>query len=82
MCRNARGTRAQITNNFVEHRCNRNFDHARYGLQPEHRFFEQHPSVNDPLPNLCISGQLVVKGDIAELKENSVVFEDGQGACA
>ena len=70
---------AQINNNFVEHRCNRNFDHSRYGMKPSHRFFQQHPSVNDPLPNLCISGQLVVKGDIAEVKEKSIVFDDGLG---
>lgn len=36
-------------------------DHEMYGLKPEHRFFEQHPAVNDAIPNCICSGSVTIK---------------------
>ena len=35
-------------------------DHDLYGLRPEHRFFQQHPAVNDSLANLLASGLITI----------------------
>ncbi|KAF5909731.1 dimethylaniline monooxygenase [N-oxide-forming] 5-like, partial [Clarias magur] len=56
---------------------NQRFDHAMYGLQPKHRLFSQHPTVNDELPNRLISGTIKVKSNVSEFRGNSIVFEDG-----
>uniref|UniRef100_A0A673K5T6 Flavin-containing monooxygenase n=1 Tax=Sinocyclocheilus rhinocerous TaxID=307959 RepID=A0A673K5T6_9TELE len=48
-----------------------------YGLQPAHRVFSQHPTVNDDLPNRILSGTVSVKPNVKEFRGSSVVFEDG-----
>ncbi|NXJ68874.1 FMO5 monooxygenase, partial [Rostratula benghalensis] len=62
---------------FMERKLNARFDHALYGLQPRHRIFDQHPTVNDDLPNRIISGRVRVKPNIQEFTETSAIFEDG-----
>ncbi|XP_071005608.1 flavin-containing monooxygenase 5-like isoform X1 [Oncorhynchus clarkii lewisi] len=62
---------------MMEKKLNRTFDHRLYGLQPKHRFFAQIPVVNDDLPGRIISGRVLVKPNIREIKGSSVVFEDG-----
>ncbi|KAF4799785.1 hypothetical protein TURU_050468 [Turdus rufiventris] len=42
----------------MEKKLNARFDHSRYGLKPKHRVFQQHPTVNDDLPNRIISGRV------------------------
>ena len=49
-----------IVNDFMEHRLQQRMDHDLYGLRPNHRFFEQHPTVNDALCNLLSSGHIVI----------------------
>ncbi|NP_944592.1 dimethylaniline monooxygenase [N-oxide-forming] 5 [Danio rerio] len=66
-----------FVNNMGESRLNKRFDHKLYGLQPEHRFFSQHPMVNDDLPNRILSGTVSVKPNVQEFRGSSVVFEDG-----
>ncbi|XP_029818121.1 dimethylaniline monooxygenase [N-oxide-forming] 5 isoform X1 [Manacus vitellinus] len=66
-----------ITNFFMERKMNARFDHRLYGLKPQHRIFDQHPTVNDDLPNRIISGRVRVKPNIQEFTETSVIFEDG-----
>ncbi|XP_027514284.1 dimethylaniline monooxygenase [N-oxide-forming] 5-like isoform X1 [Corapipo altera] len=66
-----------ITNFFMERKLNARFDHTLYGLKPQHRIFDQHPTVNDDLPNRIISGRVRVKPNIQEFTETSVIFEDG-----
>ncbi|XP_056337116.1 flavin-containing monooxygenase 5-like [Danio aesculapii] len=66
-----------FVNNVGEGRLNKRFDHKLYGLQPEHRFFSQHPMVNDDLPNRILSGTVSVKPNVQEFRGSSVVFEDG-----
>ena len=51
------------------------FDHKMYGLKPKHRIFQQHPTINDSLPNRILSGTVKVKGDIERFEENGVVFK-------
>ncbi|XP_010133511.1 PREDICTED: dimethylaniline monooxygenase [N-oxide-forming] 5-like, partial [Buceros rhinoceros silvestris] len=41
------------------------------------RFLEQHPTINDDLPNCIISGRVLVKPNVREFTETSAVFEDG-----
>lgn len=83
----------QLTNAFLERLCNRRCDHELYGLRPEHHFDAAHPTLNDVLPNLLCSGQIVIKvsisrrfctgklprtqGDVKSFTEDSVIFEDG-----
>ncbi|NWV16331.1 FMO5 monooxygenase, partial [Origma solitaria] len=62
---------------FVERKLNTRFDHALYGLKPKHRVLDQHPTVNDDLPNRIISGRVRVKPNIQEFTETSAIFEDG-----
>ncbi|XP_041913817.1 flavin-containing monooxygenase 5-like isoform X1 [Alosa sapidissima] len=61
----------------VEKRLNYRFNHAMYGLQPKHRVYHQHPTINDDLPNRILSGTVQVKPNIKEFRSSSVVFEDG-----
>ncbi|XP_043075496.1 flavin-containing monooxygenase 5-like [Puntigrus tetrazona] len=64
-------------NKLREKQLNKRFDHKLYGLQPVHRVFSQHPTVNDDLPNRILSGTVSVKPNVQEFRGSSVVFEDG-----
>ncbi|OCT85450.1 flavin containing dimethylaniline monoxygenase 5 gene 1 L homeolog isoform X1 [Xenopus laevis] len=68
---------SSLINYIAENKVNQRFDHDNYGLLPTHRFNGQHPTVNDDLPNRIISGQVKIKCNVKEFKENDVVFEDG-----
>ncbi|NXT22841.1 FMO5 monooxygenase, partial [Syrrhaptes paradoxus] len=68
----------QNVGNFIlERKVNTRFNHALYGLQPQHRIFDQHPTINDDLPNCIISGRVLVKPNVQEFTETSAIFEDG-----
>ncbi|NXE75587.1 FMO5 monooxygenase, partial [Cochlearius cochlearius] len=45
---------------FLERKLNARFDHALYGLQPQHRILDQHPTINDDLPNRIIAGMVLL----------------------
>ncbi|XP_034780333.2 flavin-containing monooxygenase 5-like [Acipenser ruthenus] len=66
-----------LLNWIGERKINTRFDHSLYGLQPEHRLFSQHPTVNDDLPNRILSGRVQVKPNVSEFRSASVVFQDG-----
>jgi len=66
-----------LVNLIMEHRCNSRFDHANYGLLPKHRFNQQHPMINDDLPNRIACGSLIVKPDIKRMTSHGVEFVDG-----
>ncbi|NXN94440.1 FMO5 monooxygenase, partial [Rhinopomastus cyanomelas] len=66
-----------ISSFFLERKVNSRFNHALYGLQPQHRILEQHPTINDDLPNRIISGRVLVKPNVQEFTETSAIFEDG-----
>uniref|UniRef100_A0A6Q2WXL8 Flavin-containing monooxygenase n=1 Tax=Esox lucius TaxID=8010 RepID=A0A6Q2WXL8_ESOLU len=61
----------------IENKVNQIFNHRLYGLQPKHGFFAQIPVVNDDLPGRIISGRVLIKPNIREVRGSSVVFEDG-----
>jgi len=66
-----------IMANFAKKGANQRFDHRKYGLQPDHGIFQQHPMVNDDLPLRMMTGKLVIKPNVKVVKETSVIFDDG-----
>uniref|UniRef100_A0A8C7FT75 Flavin-containing monooxygenase n=1 Tax=Oncorhynchus kisutch TaxID=8019 RepID=A0A8C7FT75_ONCKI len=60
-----------------ENKINQRFNHSLYSLQPKHRLFSQHPTVNDELPNRILSGTVQVKPNIRRLQGSSIEFDDG-----
>ncbi|KAJ1173082.1 hypothetical protein NDU88_004923 [Pleurodeles waltl] len=66
-----------VINWLAEKKLNRRFDHANYGLKPQHGLLNQHPMVNDDLPNRIISGTVLVKPNVREFTETAAIFEDG-----
>uniref|UniRef100_A0A4X2JX45 Flavin-containing monooxygenase n=1 Tax=Vombatus ursinus TaxID=29139 RepID=A0A4X2JX45_VOMUR len=67
----------RITNNQLEKKLNSRFNHAHYGLQPQHRYSGFHPTVSDDLPNHIISGKVLVKPNVKEFTKTAAIFEDG-----
>ncbi|KAG1649599.1 Dimethylaniline monooxygenase [N-oxide-forming] 5 [Nymphon striatum] len=63
-----------LTSTKLENDINQKFDHKLFGLKPKHRVLEQHPVVNDDLPNRIISGRIKVKGGIDHVTKDSVYF--------
>ncbi|XP_030061708.1 dimethylaniline monooxygenase [N-oxide-forming] 5 [Microcaecilia unicolor] len=68
---------SSLVNWLAELKLNRRFDHANYGLKPQHRVFSQHPMVNDDLPNRILSGTVLVKPNVKKFTETAAIFEDG-----
>ncbi|KAK8762537.1 hypothetical protein V5799_026194 [Amblyomma americanum] len=64
-----------VSNDYVENILNGYFNHEVYGIKPKHRYNAQHPTVNDALPNLILSGKVQVKKNIVEFTEEGVLFE-------
>ncbi|XP_077560960.1 flavin-containing monooxygenase 5-like [Haemaphysalis longicornis] len=64
-----------VSDDFVEGILNASFNHEAYGLKPKHRYSSQHPTVNDALPNLILSGKVRVKKNIVEFTEDGVLFD-------
>ncbi|XP_022364125.1 dimethylaniline monooxygenase [N-oxide-forming] 1 isoform X2 [Enhydra lutris kenyoni] len=52
------------------------FNHANYGLIPENRTQLREPVLNDELPGRIITGKVLIKPSIKEVKENSVIFNN------
>uniref|UniRef100_A0A915EL25 Flavin-containing monooxygenase n=1 Tax=Ditylenchus dipsaci TaxID=166011 RepID=A0A915EL25_9BILA len=67
-----------VTNDFMEHRLQQRMDHDLYGLRPAHRFFQQHPTVNDSLANLLASGMITITEDVDSFDENAVIVKGGR----
>ncbi|CAI5452691.1 unnamed protein product [Caenorhabditis angaria] len=67
-----------LANDFMEHRLQQRMDHDLYGLRPDHRFFQQHPTVNDALANLLCAGYITITEDIDTFTENSVIVKGGR----
>lgn len=62
---------------YMENKFNSRVDHDNFGLKPKHRFFSQHPTISDDLPNRIISGRVIMKTNIKRFTETDVFFEDG-----
>ncbi|CAH2312743.1 dimethylaniline monooxygenase [N-oxide-forming] 5-like isoform X2 [Pelobates cultripes] len=41
------------------------------------RYKNQHPTINDDLPNRIMSGSIQIRSNVKEFGENNVVFDDG-----
>ncbi|XP_073449363.1 flavin-containing monooxygenase 5-like [Aquarana catesbeiana] len=67
----------KFSNNFFEKKVNNRVDHDNFGLKPKHRFFSQHPTISDDLPNRIISGKVQMKTNVARFTETDAFFEDG-----
>ncbi|XP_066548230.1 flavin-containing monooxygenase 5 [Amia ocellicauda] len=66
-----------VLNWIGERILNKQYDHHMYALKPQHRLFSQIPVINDDLPFRILSGSVVVKPNVREIRGSSVVFEDG-----
>ncbi|XP_078497711.1 flavin-containing monooxygenase 5-like [Lissotriton helveticus] len=66
-----------ISNSMTEAALNKSFNHSNYGLLPQHRFYSQHPTANDELPNRIMSGHVIVKTNVKMFTETAAIFEDG-----
>ncbi|XGW23743.1 hypothetical protein V3C99_005731 [Haemonchus contortus] len=65
---------------YVQRTINARFDHAAYGLRPEHDVLGAHTTQNDELPIRIASGTIVVKPNIERFTEHDVHFVDGTKA--
>ncbi|XP_068950635.1 flavin-containing monooxygenase 5-like [Petaurus breviceps papuanus] len=66
-----------MINDWAEKKLNFKFNHTDFGLQPKHRFLSHQVTFGDDMPNLIISGRLLVKPNVIEFTENMAIFEDG-----
>ncbi|KAM9831331.1 flavin-containing monooxygenase 5-like [Neosynchiropus ocellatus] len=62
---------------FGENKLNAMYDHTMYALKPKHRLFSQVPVINDDLPLRILSGSVVIKPNVKEIRGSTVVFDDG-----
>ncbi|XP_020487530.1 flavin-containing monooxygenase 5 [Labrus bergylta] len=62
---------------FGEKKLNAMYDHTMYALKPKHRLFSQIPIINDDLPFKILSGSVIIKPNVKEIRGSSVVFDDG-----
>uniref|UniRef100_A0A672JIH9 Flavin-containing monooxygenase n=1 Tax=Salarias fasciatus TaxID=181472 RepID=A0A672JIH9_SALFA len=62
---------------FGENKLNAMYDHSMYALKPKHRWVLQIPVINDDLPLKILSGSVVIKPNVKEIRGSTVVFEDG-----
>ncbi|CAB3398668.1 unnamed protein product [Caenorhabditis bovis] len=67
-----------LANDFMEHRLQQRMDHDLYGLRPNHRFFQQHPTVNDTLANLICAGYITITEDVETFTESGVIVKNGK----
>ncbi|XP_055438196.1 flavin-containing monooxygenase 1 isoform X3 [Bubalus kerabau] len=65
-----------IVNWLIARRMNSWFNHANYGLVPEDRVQLREPVLNDELPGRIITGKVLIKPSVKEVKENSVIFSN------
>ncbi|KAF7241412.1 Dimethylaniline monooxygenase [N-oxide-forming] 5 [Varanus komodoensis] len=66
-----------LVNFWGESKLNMRFNHANYGLKPQHRFLSRYPIAADDLPNAIIAGRVLMRPQVKEFTERGVIFEDG-----
>ncbi|KAH0515139.1 Dimethylaniline monooxygenase [N-oxide-forming] 5 [Microtus ochrogaster] len=66
-----------LINRQIENKLNLRFDHANYGLKPQHRILDHRTVFSDDLPNRIIIGKVQIKPNVKEFTSTSVIFEDG-----
>ncbi|XP_038614333.1 dimethylaniline monooxygenase [N-oxide-forming] 1 [Tachyglossus aculeatus] len=65
-----------VLNWMIGKMMNKWFDHANYGIIPENRTQFKEPLLNDELPSCIITGKVLIKPAVREVKENSVLFQN------
>ena len=68
---------SRIVTSQLQNAVNARFDHALYGLRPNHDITANMVVVNDDLPRCIISGSVQVRPGIARLTSSGVQFTDG-----
>nr|XP_048277177.1 flavin-containing monooxygenase 5-like [Myodes glareolus] len=66
-----------LINRQIENKLNLRFNHANYGLKPQHRILDHRTVLSDDLPNRIITGRVQIKPNVKEFTSTSVIFEDG-----
>ncbi|XP_077963917.1 flavin-containing monooxygenase 5 [Gasterosteus aculeatus] len=66
-----------VMNWLGEKKVNAMYDHTMYALKPKHRLFSQIPVINDDLPFRMLSGSVILKPNVKEIRGSSVLFDDG-----
>lgn len=66
-----------MKNSIMEGMVNSRFNHYDFGLAPNHRFDQQHATLNDELPNRIACGSIIIKSNVRKLTEKGVEFDDG-----
>ncbi|XP_017284329.1 flavin-containing monooxygenase 5 [Kryptolebias marmoratus] len=66
-----------VLNWIGENKLNAMYDHTMYALKPKHRLFSQIPVINDDLPLKILSGSVIIKPNVKEIRGSTVEFEDG-----
>ncbi|XP_029284917.1 dimethylaniline monooxygenase [N-oxide-forming] 5-like [Cottoperca gobio] len=66
-----------LINWLGEKKVNAMYDHTMYALKPTHRLFSQIPVINDDLPFKILSGSVIVKPNVKEIRGSTVVYDDG-----
>lgn len=61
---------------LTERQMNSWFDHASYGVLPTDRTQMREPVLNDELPGRIITGKLLVRPGVQEVRPHSVLFHD------
>lgn len=64
-------------NSMLEAKVNARYDHALYGLLPEHRIDAQPPVLNDDLPNRILNGTIRLRPGVSRFTKNGIEFTDG-----
>ncbi|CAF3006328.1 unnamed protein product [Rotaria socialis] len=67
-----------LMNRLIERELSKKFNHELYSLKPDHLPLQQHPFINDDLPNRILCGSVIIKPNIKEFSSDghSVLFED------
>jgi len=68
---------SSVVSSQFQKAANARFDHALYGLQPNHAITANAIVVNDDLPSRILSGSVQVRPGIARLTSSGVQFTDG-----
>ncbi|XP_076823196.1 flavin-containing monooxygenase 5-like isoform X2 [Clavelina lepadiformis] len=66
----------KMIQNVLERMLTAKMDHAHYGLKPTFAPTEQHPLVNDDLPNRIINGSIKIKSNVSGFTGDSALFVD------
>lgn len=66
-----------LINRQIENKLNLRFNHANYGLLPQHRILDHRTVLSDDLPNRIITGKVQIKPNVKEFTSTSAIFEDG-----